>query len=320
MALVFWDQYARYPVVEFTSSTSADYVIPLLTRVFNTYGIPEEIKSDNGPPFNGSKFANFAQEQGFRHRKVTPGWAEANGDVEHFMQTLKKSARISKLERKAIREGVQRTVGSYRATPHPATKESPDMLMFCRELRRKLPERIVPEGEIPYDPIRQRDAAEKKQMKEYADKRRNARESLMVLGDQVLLKQGKEDVLTPAFDPRPFSVIGVKGSMITVKRGTEIKSRNSSHCKLLKHAREDEYVAVDLDQEGLDTSDNLGASSEMTIGGPRNEQDGPPTSLGVTETEGHQQQPDDTAVSGPRRPARARTSTWNTIYRDFEPH
>ena len=55
------------------------------------------------------------------------------------MQTLKKSARISKLEGKAIREGVQRTVGSYRATPHPATKESPDMLMFGRELRRKLP-------------------------------------------------------------------------------------------------------------------------------------------------------------------------------------
>ena len=73
MALVFWDQYARYPVVEFTSSTFADYVIPLFTRVFNTYGIPEEIKSDNGPPFNGSKFANFAQEQGFKHRKVTPG-------------------------------------------------------------------------------------------------------------------------------------------------------------------------------------------------------------------------------------------------------
>ena len=64
MALVFWDQYARYPVVEFTSSTSADYVITLFTRVFNTYGIPEEIKSDNGPPFNGLNFANFAQEQG----------------------------------------------------------------------------------------------------------------------------------------------------------------------------------------------------------------------------------------------------------------
>ena len=77
------------------------------------------------------------------------------------MQTLKKSARTSKLEGKAIREGMQRTVGSYRATPHPTTKESPDILMFGRELRRKLPERIVPAGEIRYDPIRHRDAAKK---------------------------------------------------------------------------------------------------------------------------------------------------------------
>ena len=82
------------------------------------------------------------------------------------------------------------------------------------------------------------------------------------------------------------------------------KSLNSSHCKLLKDARE-EYVAVDLDQEGLYTfsaeetetgaredlrlqPDNLRASSEMTIHSPRNEPDGPPTSLGVMETEGHQ--------------------------------
>ena len=172
------------------------------------------------------------------------------------------------------------------------------------------------------DPIR--DAAKKKQMKEYADKRRNARESFIVVGDQVLLKQSKAAVLTLAFDPRPFSVIGVKGSMITVKRGREIKSRNSSHCKLLKHAWEDEYVAVDLDQEGLDASRaeetetredlrlqpyNLGVSSEMTIGGPRNEPDGPPISLGGTETARHQQQPDNTAVCGPRRSARKRTST-----------
>jgi len=73
------------------------------------------------------------------------------------------------------------------------------MLMFGRELRR----RIVPAGEIPYDLIRQRDAAKKKQMKGYADRRGNARKSLIVVGDQVLLKQRKADVLTPSFDSDP---------------------------------------------------------------------------------------------------------------------
>lgn len=70
-----------------------------------------------------------------------------------------------------------------------------------------------------------------------------------MVGDQVFFKQRKADVLTPLFDPRSCSVIGVKGSMITMKRGREIKSRNSSHCKLIKQARVDKYDAVDSDQE-----------------------------------------------------------------------
>ena len=57
MALVFWDQYSRYPVAEFVTSTSAEAVISEFTHVFNAYGIPEEVKSDNGSPFNGTKFA-----------------------------------------------------------------------------------------------------------------------------------------------------------------------------------------------------------------------------------------------------------------------
>ena len=75
-------------------------------------------------------------------------------------------------------------------------------------------------------------------MKEYADKRRNARESLIVVGDQVLLKQSKADVLTPAFDPRPFSVIGVNGSMelrtynVTVYY-THRCFRQSEHARIL---------------------------------------------------------------------------------------
>ena len=144
MALLFWDQYSRYPVIEFATSTSTEAVIPQLTCVFTAYGIPEEVKTDNSPPFNGSKFAKYAQEQGFRHRKVTPGWAKANGDVECFMHTVKKSARVAKIERKAFRQEVPRTVGNYRSTPHPVMRESPDKPVVGREIRRKLPERVVP--------------------------------------------------------------------------------------------------------------------------------------------------------------------------------
>ena len=76
--------------------------------------------------------------------------------------------------------------------------------------------------------------SKKKLMKEYADKRRNAQEGSIVIGDTVLLKQNRADTLTPAYNLSPYSVIGVKGTMVAVKRGREIKARNLSQCKVLK--------------------------------------------------------------------------------------
>ena len=83
--------------------------------------MPKEIKSDNGPPFNSHKFEEYAKEEGFKHRKVTPGWAEANGDVERFMQRIKKTARIASLEGKPVRDEVNRGIRAYRATEHATT-------------------------------------------------------------------------------------------------------------------------------------------------------------------------------------------------------
>ena len=97
LALVFYCQYARYPVVEFVGSTSEKATIPIFRRVFDTYGVPKEIKSDNRPTFNSHKFEEQTQEEGFKHRKVTPRWAEGNGDVEKFIQRIKKTARIAVL-------------------------------------------------------------------------------------------------------------------------------------------------------------------------------------------------------------------------------
>ena len=60
LALVFYCQCAWYPVVGFVGSTNEKATIPAFTWVFDTYGIPEEVKSDNGPPFNGRKFEEYA--------------------------------------------------------------------------------------------------------------------------------------------------------------------------------------------------------------------------------------------------------------------
>ena len=70
--LVVIDDFSRFPVVEPVTSTSAKAVIPKLDKIFSTFGIPQVLRTDNGPPFNSEEFANFAQYMGFTHRKIMP--------------------------------------------------------------------------------------------------------------------------------------------------------------------------------------------------------------------------------------------------------
>ena len=76
--------------MELVRSTSSNADIPCLDKIFAEYGIPEVVRSDNGPAFNSHEFNEFWKHLGFIHRKVTPYWPRANGEVERFMRTVKK--------------------------------------------------------------------------------------------------------------------------------------------------------------------------------------------------------------------------------------
>ena len=72
--------------------------------------------------------------------------------------------------------------------------------------------------------VRKRDCAKRRQWNAYTDKRRDVSNSRIKIGDHVMINQKRENMLTPYYDPKPFTFIGIKGSMITAARGTEIKS------------------------------------------------------------------------------------------------
>ncbi|XP_006816315.1 uncharacterized protein LOC102810204 [Saccoglossus kowalevskii] len=105
--------------------------------MFCTPGI---LKSDNGPPFNGEEFEKFASILGLRHRKVTPLWPRANGEVERFVKTFEKSIKASKTEEKNWRKEMQIFLQNYRTTPHATTSVSPATLFLKRIIRNKLPQ------------------------------------------------------------------------------------------------------------------------------------------------------------------------------------
>lgn len=66
--------------------------------------------------------------------------------------------------------------------------------------------------------VRENDRKSKQKMKEYADKRRNARKTEVKIGDSVLVKQTKQNKLTTPYDPKPYEVTRKKGSIITAER------------------------------------------------------------------------------------------------------
>ena len=70
------DEYSRLPFVEIVNFSSAHAVIPKLDSILTLRGIPEVIKSDNGPPFNGENCHQYAMSMGFKHGKITPPYGQ----------------------------------------------------------------------------------------------------------------------------------------------------------------------------------------------------------------------------------------------------
>ena len=92
--MVIKDEYSRFLLVEIIHSLKAETVTKRLDTIFSIFGIPEETRTDNGPPFNSLNFKEFSEYLGFR--KITPLWPKANGIAESFMKNLGKIIRKRK--------------------------------------------------------------------------------------------------------------------------------------------------------------------------------------------------------------------------------
>ena len=254
--LVAIDDYSRFPEIEVVHSTSAKAVIPKLDRIFAAYGVPQVVKSDNGPPFNDGEFARFAKYLGFKHRKVSPLWPEANGEVEHFMKTFGKVLRTTP----HWKQDMYQVLRNYRATPHCTTGVAPATALFGRPIRVKLPNPIiaVPSGES-HDPVtmRRRDAQQKLRIKSQAESRRTIKDCDIQVGDTVLVRQPKREKLSTPYHPALLTVTKKHHSLLTAESADRRVTRNSSHFKKLladgsttlstSHSLEE--TTVDLDTE-----------------------------------------------------------------------
>ena len=194
-------------------------------KIFSEFGIPLQLKTDNGPPFNSGNFAQYLNFMGVRHRKITPLWPQANAETERFMRTIKKVVRGKPMNWK---QEMNKLLLSYRATPHSTTGVPPATLLFGRDIKTKLPS-VPPQKKL--DDVRGRDCEQKEKMKYHADKKQNVKASGLEVGDNVLIKTvGVRKSLNP-YEPEPLKIVDKKGSMITAEKNGQRITRNSSFFK-----------------------------------------------------------------------------------------
>ena len=76
-------------------STDAATTISVLSNLFTRYGYPEQVVSDNGPPFQSREYGDFLKRNSDERVLVSPYHPAANGQVERFVQTFKKFLKSS---------------------------------------------------------------------------------------------------------------------------------------------------------------------------------------------------------------------------------
>ena len=249
---VMVDRYSRWPEIKILGrAPNAKTTISAIDRIFQRQGVPEECQSDNGPPFQSSDMANYAQQRGYQHKHITPEWPRANGMVERFNRSMKEALQAANLEGKTLSTAAHEFVERYRATPHSATEISPFEAMHGgRKMKTSLP--IMNEPDEVID--RQKDEQYKAKM----GKGRGAEHGFQV-GDGVLMRQKPGDKLSTRFNPNRMIVTDINGSSVTVS--------DSNDRSVFRDASQFRRIAEESDSEE-DTIAEAQAPGEPVIDEP----------------------------------------------------
>ena len=87
--LIVADYFSKFIEVNYLASLASSETIRALKSVFARYGIPEVVRSDNGPQYDSAEFAKFAKDWEFKHVTSSPLYAQSNGEAERAVQTAK---------------------------------------------------------------------------------------------------------------------------------------------------------------------------------------------------------------------------------------
>ena len=210
--LIVVDYFSRYPEIAKLSTTTSSVIITMLKSMFARHGVPEVVRSDNGPQYSSHEFSQFSESYGFEHITSSPRYPQSNGQAERAVQTVKCMIKQSTDPYLALL--------NYRATPLPWCKLSPAELLMGRRLRTCLP--LVKEQLLPKWPylgrFRELNLRYKEKQKREFDKRHRTKD-MAVIPDNTKVwissdgEQTKGTVASSANSPRSYLVDTQSGTI-----------------------------------------------------------------------------------------------------------
>ena len=151
------DSFSRYLIgLSAETSTAGQAARPVFEQAFAEYGLPEVIRTDNGPPFAAAGVTGLTAlsiwwaRLGIRHERIQPGRPQQNGRHERFHLTLKEAMEppVRNLAEQAVRfAGFRHDYNHER--PHEALGQVPPAQLYQpspRRLPRRLPTPDYPQG------------------------------------------------------------------------------------------------------------------------------------------------------------------------------
>ena len=105
--------------------TTASQTIARLRSLFASFGLPEQLVTDNGPQFVSEEFSHFLKSNGIKHIRCAPYHPASNGLAERFVQSLKTALKANVNSWLTLQHRLSNFQLSYRSTPHTTTGVSP---------------------------------------------------------------------------------------------------------------------------------------------------------------------------------------------------
>ena len=145
------------------------------------------------------------------------------------LRNLNKTLRTSLIDQTPWVLTLYQFLQHYRSAAHSTTQVSPAEVLFKRKLRLKIPALNHNANEQALANLPNKDATAKAQMKRQVDGRYKAVNKSFSIGDYVLVRQRKRNKLTSRFDPKPYYITNIKGTMLSAQRPGHFITRNIQH-------------------------------------------------------------------------------------------